>query len=100
MKRNFLLEEIKDTVCSFRRITTTCARQWLYLLGSEGVVYSEAQNRFAGLDAAGVAAYRAFDAGASVEDLRKVNHVNRTSLAPNDGLDAVYAVSQGIFADE
>src|SRR6202000_3523612 len=99
MKRNFLWQEIKDTVCSFRRITTTCARQWLYLLGDEGVVYSEAQNRFAGLDAAGVAAYRAFDAGAHLEDLRSTR-ADRSSSASDDGLKAIYALSRGNFSAE
>jgi hypothetical protein len=99
MKRNFLMEEITDMVCSFRRITTTCARQWLYLLGNEGVVYSEAQNRFAGLDAAGVAAYRAFDAGVHIEDLRFI-HADRSSSASDDGLKAIYALSRGNFPAE
>ncbi len=93
------MEEITDMVCSFRRITTTCARQWLYLLGDEGVVYSEAQNRFAGLDAAGVAAYRAFDAGAHMADLRFI-HADRPSSASDDGLKAIYALSRGNFPAE
>jgi len=90
------MEEITDMICSFRRITTTCARQWLYLLGDEGVVYSEAQNRFAGLDAAGVAAYRAFDAGAQMEDLRFIR-ADRPSSASDDGLKAIHALSRGNF---
>jgi hypothetical protein len=93
------MEEITDMVRSFRRMTTTCARQWLYLLGDEGVVYSEAQNRFAGLDAAGVAAYRAFDAGARMEDLRFI-HGNRPSSASDDGLKAIHALSLGNFPSE
>lgn len=93
------MEEITDMICGFGRITTTCARQWLYLLGDEGVVYSEAQNRFAGLDAAGVAAYRAFDAGAQMEDLRFV-HAGRPSSASDDGLKAIHALSRGNFPAE
>ena len=93
------MEEITDMICSFRRITTTCARQWLYLLADQGIVYSEAQNRFAGLDAAGVAAYRAFDAGALLEDLRFI-HGNRPSSASDDGLKAIHALSRGNFPSE
>jgi len=93
------VEEITDMICGFGRITTTCARQWLYLLGDEGVVYSEAQNRFAGLDAAGVAAYRAFDAGAHMEDLRFI-HADRPSSASDDGLKAIHALSRGNFPAE
>jgi hypothetical protein len=99
MKRIFLMEEITNMVGSFRRITTSCTRQWLYLLGDGGVVYSEAQNRFAGLDAAGVAAYRAFDAGAHIEDLRFI-HAARSSSASDDGLKAIYALSRANFPAE
>ena len=63
------------------------------------MVYSESQNRFAGLDAAGIAAYRAFDAGVKVEDLRLISdrHGQETS---SEGLEAIHALAQGIFPDE
>lgn len=62
-------------------------------------MYSEARNRFAGLDAAGVAAYRAFDAGAEVEDLRVISDRHESETA-SGGLEAVHALAQGIFPDE
>ena len=85
-----------------------CARpgQWLYLLGDEGVVYSHEQNRMAGLDSTGVAAYRAFDAGASIEDLNGLG-LNRLNRGPGtddvdsvNGLRAIHRLSCGIFPDE
>jgi hypothetical protein len=82
------------------RIDSTCLRQSLYLLGDEGVVYSEAQNRFAGLDAAGVSAYRAFDAGVSVQDLRECRDHGGFSSPPEDDLESIHALSQGIFPVE
>jgi len=77
-----------------------CPGQWLYLLGDEGVVYSEARRRFAGLDAAGVSAYRAFDAGAQVEELRSIGDVFGSSAHSADGLEAIHALAQGIFPDD
>jgi len=85
---------------NLERFATTCHRQWLYLLGEEGVVYSEAQNRFAGLDAAGVAAYRAFDAGASLSDLRGFTDAGSFDLTSNDGLETIYPLSRGVFPHE
>lgn len=79
---------------NFDRINSTCPGQWLYLLGDEGVIYSEIQNRFAGLDAAGVAAYRAFDAGADFQDLRACGDGNSAS---EDSLKIIHALSRGIF---
>lgn len=76
------------------RVSCVTPGLWLYLFGDEGLVYSEIHNRFAGLDAAGVSAYRAFDAGACIEDLRTFRD------SPEDGLDAVYALSQGVFPKE
>jgi hypothetical protein len=69
------------------------------MLGDEGVVYSEAKNRFAGLDAAGVSAYLAFDAGAQVEDLKPIRDAQEPD-APSDGLKAIHALAQGIFPDD
>ncbi len=85
---------------NFERIATRSPRQWLYLLGEEGVVYSEAQNRFAGLDAAGVAAYRAFDAGASLSDLRGFTDAGSFALASDDGLETIHTLSRGLFPHE
>ena len=87
------------TTRDYECIDCACPRQWLYLFGDEGVVYSEAQNRFAGLDAAGVAAYCAFDAGAQVEDLRLVSH-GYGSEAASRSLEAIHALAQGIFPNE
>ncbi|MGB6686743.1 MAG: hypothetical protein WBE76_02770 [Terracidiphilus sp.] len=83
----------------FERITSACPRQWLYLLGEEGVVYSEAKNRFAGLDAAGVSAYLAFDAGAQIDDLKRLGGGDRAGPA-SGAVEAIYALSQGVFPGE
>ena len=88
-----------DTTRGYERIDCACPRQWLYLFGEEGVVYSESRNRFAGLDAAGIAAYRAFDAGAQVEDLRDISDRHGSETA-SGGLEAIHALAQGIFPDE
>lgn len=88
-----------DTSRDFKCIASSCPRQWLYLLGDEGVVYSEARNRFAGLDAAGVSAYLAFDAGAQIEALRLIRNAQESDVA-SDGLDAIHALTQGIFPDD
>lgn len=63
-------------------------RQWLYLFGDAGVVYSEVANRFAGLNAGGVAAYLAFDAGARQESRKE-----RLTAE----LETVRGLTQGIF---
>src|SRR5277367_1584410 len=85
---------------SLECVASKAPGQWLYLLGEEGIVYSERHNRFAGLDPAGVAAYRAFDAGAGIQDLRALG--GRKILCPGSGnsLEAIYALSQGIFPAE
>jgi hypothetical protein len=88
-----------DTTSDYECIGCACPRQWLYLFGDEGVVYSEARNRFAGLDAAGVAAYRAFDAGAQIEDLRLISDRHGPETT-SGGLEAIHALAQGIFPDE
>jgi hypothetical protein len=69
----------------------------LYLIADEGVVYSETQNRFAGLNAAGVSAYQAFDSGVATEDLRGVSDQRDSSAVSDDGLEAVFALSRGTF---
>jgi hypothetical protein len=95
------MQEAARTIPGFHSLAAACPRQWLYLFGEEGVVYSEAGNRFAGLDAAGVAAYQAFDAGVGVEDLRKLSGGHSIASAPGDSLETIHALSRGIFpADE
>ena len=89
----------QDTRRDFDCIACSCPRQWLYLLGDAGVVYSEARNRFAGLDAAGVSAYRAFDAGAQIEDLRLMHDGHKPDAASSGELEAIHALTQGIFPD-
>ncbi len=91
------MNEASTAIRCFRRVATERAGQWLYLLGDEGMVYSEIQNRFAGLDAAGVAAYRAFEAGATVDDLRHVSAKDGRPVVSADALGAIYALAQGIF---
>jgi len=84
----------------YERIACACPCQWLYLLDDGGVVYSEAKNRFAGLDAAGVSAYRAFDAGAQIEDLRHIRDEHGPDATSGDDLEVVYALAQGTFLEE
>jgi hypothetical protein len=86
--------------CGLERVASTAPGQWLYLLGEEGIVYSERHNRFAGLDAAGVAAYRAFNAGAGIQDLRALSNQNILCSASGNSLEPIYALSQGIFPAE
>ena len=88
-----------DTRRDFECIASSCPRQWLYLFGDEGVVYSEARNRFAGLDVTGVSAYLAFDAGAQIEDLRLIRDAHEPDAA-SGGLEAIHALAQGIFPDD
>lgn len=94
------MQEIADGDGGLRRIATACPGQWLYLLADDGAVYSETQNRFAGLASAGVSAYRAFDAGAGIEELRRFSDRRSPSPTSEDGLEAIYALSQGIFPTE
>jgi hypothetical protein len=87
--------------CALHRIEIAHPSQWLYRLGDGAVIYSETQNRFSGLDAAGLSAYLAFDAGASLADLRMINTGLTHASESCDNLDAIYALSQGSFpADE
>ncbi len=60
-----MAEDTPEFLCS----ATACDQQWLYMIGEEGLVYSQSRNRFAGLDAAGISAYQAFDAGIPLRDL-------------------------------
>ena len=83
----------------FDRRATALPGQWLYLVEGGGVVYSEITNRFAGLDAGGVYAYLAFDDGASVQDLRQFDR-ETSSPASIDGLETIYALTQGRFPGE
>jgi hypothetical protein len=94
---------VKDSTkidCGLECVASSAPGQWLYLLGEEGVVYSERHNRFAGLDPAGVAAYRAFDAGAGIQDLRALSDQNILSSALGSSLEAIYELSHGIFPAE
>jgi len=81
----------------YERIGCAHPGQWLYLFGDEGVVYSEVGNRFAGLDAAGVSAYRAFGAGAEVKDLTLIGNGLCPAAFPCGDLEAIRALTQGIF---
>jgi hypothetical protein len=91
------MNEASTAIRCLRRVATERAGQWLYLFGDEGMVYSETQNRFAGLDATGVAAYRAFEAGATVDDLRHVRAEDSDSVVSAHALGAISALTQGIF---
>jgi hypothetical protein len=100
--RGFTVHTVKEfpiSECDLHRIACASPQQWLYLLGDDGVIYSEVNNRFAGLDAAGVSAFRAFDAGATLEDLRRLVVMDDTS-ASNEGLNSIYDLSRGIFPAE
>ena len=81
------------------RHATVLPGQWLYLFGDGGVIYSDTKSRFAGLDAKGVSAYLAFEAGASVRDLRRFDG-NQGSTESGGGLEQIYALTQGVFPEE
>jgi len=83
----------------FRCMSTAREGQWLYQFGEEGIIYSEAQNRIAGLDAAGVLAYQAFDAGASLHHLQMVGDAGPGSFAAEQALNTIFALSQGRFPE-
>ena len=93
-------DEERSTTHNFQRLAVASPRQWLYLFGDEGAIYSESQNRFAGLDAAGVAAYLALDAGAGVDDLRGLSYTDRSHPASGDALEAILALTRGYFPQE
>ncbi|MFC5865059.1 hypothetical protein ACFPT7_22310 [Acidicapsa dinghuensis] len=95
-----VVEECSIAVYDVEGVACACPRQWLYLLGEGGVVYSELQNRFAGLNPAGVSAYRAFEAGASLEDLRTIPDADHFTSTSGEELQTVYKLSQGTFPDE
>jgi len=79
------MTETLNTNHGIVRHATALPDQWLYLLGEGGVIYSERTNRFAGLDAGGVSAYLAFQAGASPKELRRGGGENR-----NGELEAIH----------
>jgi hypothetical protein len=75
-------------------IATACDQQWLYQIGENGILYSQKQNRVAGLDAGGLLTYRAFDAGVCLQDLREVAGSSQSSA-----LDTIFALSKGKFPE-
>src|SRR5271170_8478924 len=90
-----------ESILRLRSIACALPGQWLYLLGDEGgVVYSQTQNRFAGLSSAGISAYRALDAGASVEELRALSNAATRHPASADAIDTVAALARGVFPAE
>ena len=86
-----------NTEHHYERVACACPHQWLYLFGDEGVVYSEARRRFAGLDAAGVSVYRAFDAGARIEDLGIFRKGHGPDVESRASLKAIRTLTRGIF---
>jgi hypothetical protein len=85
---------------SIERLACASPRQWLYLFGEEGgVVYSEALNRFAGLDAAGVAAFLAFDAHIPMEggEAARFAQNRNASPAPPGAMESIHALAGGVF---
>ncbi|MGC1295766.1 MAG: hypothetical protein WA869_12080 [Alloacidobacterium sp.] len=83
----------------FRCIVTACEQQWLYQIGEQGIVYSQKQNRIAGLDVAGLLAYRAFNAGASLQDLQALGATRHASPMTADALNTIFALSKGHFPE-
>ena len=81
----------------FDCITTACEEQWLYRFADGGVVYSQTYNRFVGLDAAGILAYQAFDAGAAPHDLLPSNRADQPSTT--EALDIIFALSRARFPE-
>jgi len=71
--------------------------QWLYLLDDGGLVYSESQNRFVGLDMAGVLAYRAFDKGSNPDDLHGFGRAISDTKKLN--MQIIFGLSRGQFPD-
>jgi hypothetical protein len=92
------MKETENANKGLQRLYTKLPQQWLYLFSEGGVVYSEMHNRYAGLDAAGVAAYRAFDAGATVEDLNALGHISSESSA--EPMRTIHELSEGVFPAE
>jgi hypothetical protein len=91
------IKQIMEQSSEFQCVATAREQQWLYQLGDEGIVYSQAQNRIAGLDAAGLLAYWAFDAGASLDDLQAFSTASQRSQAAELTLDTIFALSRGRF---
>ena len=82
---------------AFERVACAAPRQWLYCLEDGGVVFSETANRFAALDASGVAAYLALDAGASLADLPHSRPGDLADAAASTNLEAIFALTRGVF---
>jgi hypothetical protein len=89
--------QIIDDSSGLQCLDTSCEQQWLYTIGEEGVIYSEAQNCFAGLDAAGVLAYQAFDAGVAVDDLLDLHKAAGGNKATTETLHRIFMLSRGQF---
>ena len=92
--------ELPAGECSIERVACFLASQWLYLFGEEGgVVYSPEQRRFAGLDAAGVAAFLALDAGMPFESIEAIflRTAQNGKPAPDGVLESIRELSRGIF---
>jgi hypothetical protein len=86
-----------DQSSEFYCIATACEQQWLYQIGEEGIIYSQKQNRIAGLDAAGLLAYQAFDAGASLQDLQELAGASHASPMTAEALETIFALSKEQF---
>lgn len=94
------MTETSDPYGGLRRIAAAYSGHWLYLLGDEGVLYSETQNRFVGLNAAAVFAYRAFDAGVTVEELNAVADSQSSGLVSTEAMITILGLSRGVFPSE
>lgn len=84
----------------FERVACGVPRQWLYLFDDGGIVFSETCNRFAGLDASGVAAYLALDCGADRADWCPSINKNHAEVAARSDLAAIEALTHGIFPED
>jgi len=94
------MTEIPNPNDGLRRIAAAYSGHWLYLLGDEGVLYSETHSRFVGLNAAGVFAYRAFDAGVTVGELNAVADRQSRDLASSEAMHTILELSRGVFPSE
>lgn len=87
-----------EEIAEFHCVPTACEQQWLYRIGEQGIIYSQTQNRFVGLDTGGVLAYQAFDAGASLHDLLEANGTNNSPVT-EEALSSIFALSKGRFPE-
>jgi hypothetical protein len=94
------LKETKHKNCDLHRKDHTCLQQSMYPFDEGGVVYSETQNRFAGLDASGVLAYCAFEEGQDIQKFRECYERHESSSPFGDMLEAIQDLSRGIFPAE